>query len=335
MDRPTVCVLTPVYNGAEYLAECIESVLAQTYGDFEYHIVDNCSSDDTPAIAAAYAARDPRIRVHSPGTFVPAIANHNRAFGLVAPHCKYCKVVSADDWIMRECLSRMVMFAEAHPGVGVVGSYQVCGDTLKWRGLPPGVNVLSGRDAARVGLLHGIHVLGTPTSVLYRADLVRRQPHFFPHPRSYADASACYETFQHADFGFIHEALAVERVHSGQWSAAMHRLSAACVGYIDILLKYGPLYLTPQEFEDRRTAVFASYYRGLGGYLLKLRERTFWEFHRDRLHELGCPLEWSRVVKGALQEACEEARHPWSAAGKVCAVLREKFSIHASEPHPS
>ena len=50
--EPKVMVLTPVYNGAAYLRECIESVLAQDYQNWEYLIVDNCSTDGCPEIAA-------------------------------------------------------------------------------------------------------------------------------------------------------------------------------------------------------------------------------------------------------------------------------------------
>ena len=52
--QPLVSVVTPVYNGAEYLVECIESVVNQTYANWEYVIVDNCSTDDTLAIARRY-----------------------------------------------------------------------------------------------------------------------------------------------------------------------------------------------------------------------------------------------------------------------------------------
>ena len=48
---PLVSILTPVYNGAEFIEQCIESVLAQTYGNYEYIIINNCSKDDTLAIA--------------------------------------------------------------------------------------------------------------------------------------------------------------------------------------------------------------------------------------------------------------------------------------------
>jgi glycosyltransferase involved in cell wall biosynthesis len=335
MNYPTVCVVTPVYNGEKYLGECIASVLKQDYRNFEYYIVNNCSTDGTLAIAEAYAAHDPRVKVFSNRSFVGAIANHNRAIDLVPPHCKYFKVVSADDWLMPECIRKMVHLAESYPSVSIVGSYQRSADSIKWRGVPPDVNVLSGRDAARLGLLYRIHVLGTPTSVLYRTDLIKRGRAFFPHPRSHADTSACYECLQHGDLGFVHEVLAVERVHPEQWSEAMYQVSAGCTAYLDIMLQYGPLYLTPEEFKARKMQVFDSYYLGLGGHLLKLKGRSFWRFQRARLEELGLSLPWRRVIKAALIELGIEARHPWCALRKVGVIAREKLRGWLPPFHPS
>src|SRR5258706_16482309 len=106
-EAPLLSVLTPVYNGAGFLAQCVDSVLSQTFGDYEYIIVNNCSTDDTLAIARSYAARDARIRVHNNTDFLGVIENHNLAFSLMSPSTKYCKVVSADDFIFPECLARM------------------------------------------------------------------------------------------------------------------------------------------------------------------------------------------------------------------------------------
>ena len=82
---PLVTVLTPVYNGEAYFAECIESVLSQTYQNFEYIIVNNCSTDRSLEIAKTYAARDSRVRIHTNEKFVDVIANHNTAFRLMSP----------------------------------------------------------------------------------------------------------------------------------------------------------------------------------------------------------------------------------------------------------
>ena len=62
-DQPLVSILTPVYNGERYLRDCIDSVLAQDYQNWEYHIVNNCSTDGTLQLAESYAAKEPRIRV--------------------------------------------------------------------------------------------------------------------------------------------------------------------------------------------------------------------------------------------------------------------------------
>jgi glycosyltransferase involved in cell wall biosynthesis len=74
-QQPLVSVVTPVYNGVDYIAECIESVLNQTYGNWEYLIVDNCSTDGTLEIAQGYENRDPRLRVVTASEFVGQIEN--------------------------------------------------------------------------------------------------------------------------------------------------------------------------------------------------------------------------------------------------------------------
>src|SRR5579872_7007531 len=110
-DLPLVSIVTPVYNGEAYLEECIESVLAQTYTNFEYIIVNNCSKDRTGEIAERYALKDPRIRVFHNDKLLPVIANHNHAFSLMSPGSKYCKVVSGDDLIFPDCVMKMVELA--------------------------------------------------------------------------------------------------------------------------------------------------------------------------------------------------------------------------------
>jgi cellulose synthase/poly-beta-1,6-N-acetylglucosamine synthase-like glycosyltransferase len=89
-EQPLVSVLTPVYNGEAYLAECIESLLAQTYSNWEYTIVNNCSTDGTLSIDQRYARTDTRIHVWENETLLNLIANHHGAFHLVSAESKYC-----------------------------------------------------------------------------------------------------------------------------------------------------------------------------------------------------------------------------------------------------
>src|SRR3954451_22942772 len=62
---PTISVLMPAYNAGRYVAEAVESILGQTFADFEFLIVDDGSTDGTPAILRRYRAEDPRIRLVS------------------------------------------------------------------------------------------------------------------------------------------------------------------------------------------------------------------------------------------------------------------------------
>jgi hypothetical protein len=77
---PRLSIGLPVYNGENYLPQALDALLAQTYRDFEIVISDNASTDRTPAICEAYAARDPRIRVERQSVNRGAAANYNRTF---------------------------------------------------------------------------------------------------------------------------------------------------------------------------------------------------------------------------------------------------------------
>jgi glycosyltransferase involved in cell wall biosynthesis len=324
---PFVSIVTPVYNGEAFLVECIESVLNQSYANWEYIIVNNCSTDGTLALAEYYAKRDSRIRVVTNDAFVGCIENHNNAFRQTSPKSEYCKVVCADDRLLAHCLSKLVSFAAQHPSVGIVGSYQQSDDIVKWKGLPEDVTVLSGREACRLGLLRDVHVFGNPTSVLYRSDLVRKAASFFPHSDPHADTSACYAYLHDCDFGFIHEVLSVERVHEGQVTKGVEVLNGSNLAYLETFIHYGPLYLSVSEFAARREELMAGYYRWLGGCALKMKRRDFWEFHKAGLGRLGFPFNRRQVFLEAIHEFVTELRMPLTAARKFSSSLAERTRI--------
>ena len=154
-SQPLVSVLTPVYNGEKFLAECIESVLAQTYKNWEYILVNNCSTDRSLEIAQSYAKQDTRIQIKNNQHFVNARKNHNVAFRLISPKCKYCKVVQADDWLFPECILQMVQLAEANPSVGIVGAYILKDVEVVCDRLPYPSTVVPSREICRADLLAG------------------------------------------------------------------------------------------------------------------------------------------------------------------------------------
>ena len=149
ITSPLVSVLTPVYNGERYLSECIESVISQTYRNWEYIIVNNCSTDRTQEIAQSYAKKDGRIRIHKNQELVKMGPNHDIAISLIAPTSLYCKVLHADDFMFPECLERMVDLAVANPLVGLVSSYRLDDRKVNLDGLPYPSTVVSGREICR------------------------------------------------------------------------------------------------------------------------------------------------------------------------------------------
>ena len=329
-SQPLVSVLTPVYNGAPYLKECIESVLAQTYSNWDYTIVNNCSTDETLDIAESYARGDNRIRVCNNDVFLDVIGNHNKAFRLISQESKYCKVVSADDWLFPECLAQMVQLAEAHPSAGFVGSYQLSGGNTDWRTwdviwteLPYPSALISGREVCRMQLLGGPYVFGSPTSLLYRSDLVRQDDNFYPNSTAEADTSACYKHLQHSDFGFVHQVLSYMRVHEQTMTAISRSRNAYESAHLSDLVEYGPNCLTRDELNKRLKEVLAGYYQFLGVSVFHRRDAAFWAYHKRRLAECHQRFSYMRLamavmVKGAdlllnpkqtVEKALKRAKH--------------------------
>jgi glycosyltransferase involved in cell wall biosynthesis len=323
-NLPFVTILTPVYNGEIYLAECIESVLCQSYDNWEYIIANNCSTDSTVRIAEHYAKIDQRIHVYSFNEFVGVIESHNRALRLVSPKSKYCKVVSADDRITPDCVTKMVNLAEAHPAVGIVGSYQLCRDEVIWKGLSQDSETFSGRTVCRAFLLDHLPVAGNTTSSLYTAELIRKNNPFFPHQLPYADRSALFKYLQCCDFGFVHEVLSVQRIHKAQVTSRTNKLGMWEIGLLDDFHHYGPIYLTEEEFQAFENTMLDGYFRWLSTCILKMKPKAFWQFQNDRLKELGYRIRWRKVLRGVIDEIADEIQNPKDALNKLLTALKER-----------
>src|SRR4029078_13657888 len=144
-----VYVVTPFYNAAPYLRECVESVLRQTHKSLTYVLVNNQSTDGSLEIAKEYAQRDPRIRVVTTPRLLPQRENFNFAMTQAPLDSDYCKLLSADDWMYPECLERMIAVAETNPEIGLVGAYHLKGTAVGGTGLPYYSSVFSARDLCR------------------------------------------------------------------------------------------------------------------------------------------------------------------------------------------
>jgi glycosyltransferase involved in cell wall biosynthesis len=117
---PKVSIGLPVFNGEKYLAEAIDSILSQTYRDFELIISDNASTDDTELICQSYVAKDSRVRYYKNETNVGVSANFNRVFQLSSS--EYFKWVACDDICTPDFLEKCVKVLDANPSVVVCHS---------------------------------------------------------------------------------------------------------------------------------------------------------------------------------------------------------------------
>jgi glycosyltransferase involved in cell wall biosynthesis len=322
--EPLVSVLTPVYNGGAYLTECIESVLAQTYSNFDYTIINNCSTDNTGAIAEEFARKDKRIRVYKNDVLLDVISNHNKAFSLLSLESRYCKIVSGDDWLFPDCLRQMVRVAETHPSAGLVGSYQLSGGgkdwrtwRIRWDEIPYSNGLTPGREVGRMHLLGGPYVFGSPTSLMYRADLVRQRERFYPNSTAEADTSACYACLQESDFGFVHQVLSFMRLHEQTMTARSKSLNAYESSRLSDLVEYGPYFLTPEEFRKRLQEVLADYYWFLAVSAFHFRDAKFWAYHRRRFAECRQRFSYARLASAIASRGADLLLNPKQTVEKL------------------
>lgn len=119
MKEPKVTVLMPVYNGERYLREAIDSILNQTFTDFEFLIINDGSTDRSVEIIKSY--NDPRIRLVNNKKNLKLIATLNR--GLVLAEGEYIARMDCDDISLQKRLEKQAAFMDAHPEVGVCGTW--------------------------------------------------------------------------------------------------------------------------------------------------------------------------------------------------------------------
>lgn len=119
METPQVAVIMSVYNGQEFLAECIESILVQTFADFEFIIVDDASTDNTLSIIKSYAEKDQRIRYLKNDVNAERSFSRNRAASMAT--ADLIAVMDADDVALPDRLEKQITFMQTHEDVAVLG----------------------------------------------------------------------------------------------------------------------------------------------------------------------------------------------------------------------
>jgi glycosyltransferase involved in cell wall biosynthesis len=261
--------------------------------------VNNCATDQSLAVAQAYAARDPRIRIVNNDRPLSVVENQNHTLRQLSAASKYCKMVFADDWIYPASIEEMVREAERYPSVGLVCGYTTDGRAVLWQAPSRQTNPVPGREVCRSILMGGPYLMGSMTSLLLRSDLVRKRPAFFDHQNPHREVAACFETLLQSDFAYIRQVLSFSRPKNGPTEQFARDFDINTLGALTVFLKYGRQFLTPAEYAPRSKVLFRNYHSNLAACLLRhSRRKEFWKFHQDTLQAFGGRID------GMLLAAC-------------------------------
>lgn len=118
---PLVSVITPVFNGENFLRESIESILNQTFKNFEYIIIDDCSNDNTWQILKEYSKKDKRIKIYKNESNLGIAGNRNKGISLSGG--KYIAWQDADDISFSDRLEKECNVLEKNSQIGIIGGY--------------------------------------------------------------------------------------------------------------------------------------------------------------------------------------------------------------------
>ena len=331
---PKVAIITPVYNGGAFLAEAIDSVLAQTYADWEYVIADNGSTDETLEVAQHYAARDPRIRVVRTLPHLPIIDNWNRAFGLVPESAVYVKELHADDLLMPNCLAELVALMERQPSAGMVGSYALYDAAVSNVGAPVSQELIAGHEVIRRTVQGEWWLFGAPSNVMLRHSVLRDMaPEIFDRRLRHADLDLWYRIMEKHDFGFVHQVLSCERTHDeSQTNTFTARYSTLALEHFGFLRKFGPRVLDAESFARAHRSQLNDYRRRVARRLCGGGGRAYWRYHNAQLALFGYRLGIGDIVAGAVMEGVAwfaDPQHATASQAKfVEKLLRRGRRVH-------
>lgn len=221
---PAVSICIPAYKGAPVLAATIESVLAQTFADFELVIIDDNSPDDTASLVAGYA--DPRIRfLRNPSNLGPQ-GNWNRC--LAEARGTYFKLLPQDDLLAPDCLALQVGVLERDVDrqiALVFSAREIIGPTGKVvfrRGYADAAEGrLAGLDVVARCIRNGTNLIGEPGAVMLRKQLADATGPFDGQDPYVIDLDYWFRLLAAGDAYYFDRPLASFRIYSGSWSVAI------------------------------------------------------------------------------------------------------------------
>lgn len=215
-NKPKVSVCLPVYNGARYLDEAIQSVLNQTHENWELLIADDVSSDESPAIIEKYAKQDSRIIAWRNERNKGVCANYNDCVTRVSG--SLIKFVAQDDILEPKAIERLSEVLLENPTVSLVScakrNVDDNGKELEIIRRFPQNTFATGKEIILFNLIQLTNFIGEPITVMIRATdpPILLDPTF----RYYSDVEFYYRVLAHGDYYYLDEVLCTYRRDAGE-----------------------------------------------------------------------------------------------------------------------
>lgn len=225
---PRVSVVVPSYNSVGFICATMESILAQTFDNFELMVSDHGSTDGTWEVLQKFAA-DPRVRLSQLATGGGAQANWNAVTDLATG--EFVKLVCGDDLVAPQSLAEQVAAMDAHPMAVMAASLRDVIDAagnpvMRNRGLAGLCGEVDGAEAIRRTVLAGTNIFGEPASVMFRRSvLVDAGGWDGRFPYLIDEATYCAVLLR-GNLVAVPRALASFRVSESQWSVRLVRAQA-------------------------------------------------------------------------------------------------------------
>ena len=252
---PTVSVCIPTYNGEKYLKECLDSVLAQTFDNFEVLIVDDQSTDHTFKIVQEYAKQDGRIRIIQNPNNLGLVRNWNRCLELAQGD--WIKFIFQDDLLAPQCLEKMLSCSSGKEFICCHRDFIFEDETPAsiqsyYRSLPllknlfPSSNIVSASTFCSEMLKQvKLNIIGEPTSVMLHRSLFYQFGCFNANLVQLCDWEMWTRIASNTGFAYINESLATFRVHSSSTSSTNADKRWYCKDILDPLLMMHDFTLNP------------------------------------------------------------------------------------------
>ena len=220
--QPTVAVIVPCYRYADVLPGCVDSILTQRGVEVRVLIIDDCSPDDTPAVARRLAQCDGRVEYRRHPHNRGLIATANEGLDWAAEHGDYTVLISADDQLVPGCLQRATTVMEASPNVGMVygwAPYAHVGRPLPRRyGRWIGTKTWTGTDWIRLRCQTGFNCISSP-EVVVRTSVQTAAGHYDAACTHSSDLNMWLRIAAISDVAHVRGvAQAIYRVHSDSMS---------------------------------------------------------------------------------------------------------------------